>query len=1423
MIFWTDDLLTDSRRKHPGGTTVVVCLALVGWLLAGGTAPSLAVGKDFAAAKPILARYCLDCHSGDAAEGEVNLSFTHDAATLGKHAKLLQRVEDMVTSGQMPPPESDQPTDEERRVLADWLQAFLLAEARAHAGDPGRVVLRRLNNAEYTHTIRDLTGVDGLDPAKEFPADGGAGEGFTNTGQSLAMSPSLAAKYLDAAKGIAAHAVLLPDGVAFSAGDSRRDFADDWIARVKTFYARHTQPLDTQAAQEQSTVKQGIQLDMGTEGFLPVESYVAATLELRDHPAVGPPVIAALARDRGLSPKYLAAVWQMLSVTDPASPLLEHVRGLWRSAALGDAKRLATEIGGWQNALWKFNAVGNISRHLGRLDGPTRWQEEKSPLVREQEFRVKIPPPAPGDTSPTVTLHLAAGDAGDGAADDVAVFRAPRLVASGRVDVPLVHVRASAAALVAWQTKLAATAAAALAAADEAQAAGPHASFPETTATLAAKHGVDARLLANWFALVGLGTEPAALDTLLTDKLTKGGGWDSISGWKGPQDLSVLANASADQEVQIPQTMPPRAIVVHPGKDRRVVVAWRSPIAGPVRIEAAVRSAHPVCGQGIVWHLEVRRGRSRQSLATAEFEKSKERLPIGLFDSVAVREGDMITLAIGSRAGDNSCDSTLIELKITATGDGSADKTRPWDLAADCSADILAANPHPDAHGRANVWHFGSEPDAPGSDSVIPVDSALARWLVSTADGDRAASAGRIATLVAAPPADPTDASPDAALARMLRAPSGPLLGRLIHDVVQAGEVQVDPDTATVGLDPALFGRHPAVPSAGTVASADLCFRPPQAFTITLPRDFADGCEFVTTAAVAPGAGPQASIQPFVGVGPAPGTALSAAALIMAAEASPAWERFTRGIDLFRGVFPKALCYGRIVPVDEVIPLNLYFREDDHLRRLLLDDAEAAELDRLWDELLFVAREPEELQDAFEQLQGYASQDRPDLVAAFKPMIPVIAARAEDFTRRLVEAEPRHVDAVVAFAGRAFRRPLVPREEARLRSLYDTLRKKEVPHEEAIRAVLAHVLVSADFLYKIETAGPGADPKPVSDYELATRLSYFLWSSMPDAELLAAAESGRLHEPEVLKSQVRRMLAAPASRRLAEEFGTQWLHVHGFSSLDEKNAELFPTFADLRADMEEETVLFLDDFFRNDRSILALVDADHTFLNERLAKHYAIEGVTGDDWRRVEGMREHGRGSILCLATTLSTQAGASRTSPILRGNWLYETILGEKLPKPPKDVPLLAETVPTGLSERQLIAMHSENAACAKCHRRIDPFGFALEEFDAIGRLRTADASGKPLDTKAVLPDGVTLDGQESVRAYLLGPRREQFVRVFCRKLLGYALGRGVQLSDQPLLDEMAARLAASEYRISVAIEAIVTSPQFLSIRGRDAADDAT
>jgi hypothetical protein len=1407
-----------------GRRRVAAGLAVTTWVLAvtasRGLAAEAAGSVGFAAAQPLLARYCIDCHSGDAAEGEVNLSFTHDAATLGKHAKLLQRVEDMVTSGQMPPPESDQPTDEERRALSEWLRAFLTAEALAHAGDPGRVVLRRLNNAEYTHTIRDLTGVDSLDPVKEFPADGGAGEGFTNTGQSLVMSPSLATKYLDAAKGIAAHTVLLPDGLRFSAGDSRRDFADEAVVRIKQFYARYTQPLDAAAAAAQQTVKQGIKLDTGHDGFLPVEKYLLATLAERERLGQGVDAVAAVARERGLSPKYLAALFAALSAPEAApagdaaasqpSLILDALRVCWKTATPGNAAALTAAVSEWQNALWKFNAAGAIVSRFGATDGPAAWMEPVTPLVDRQEFRVKLAVPKDKDT---VTIHLAAGDAGDGRDHDVVVWKNPRLVAAGRADLPLALVRPMVGMLAAERERLAATASTCLAAVDEARA-GPEvtaAGLDATVATLAKKHAVDPSLLAGWLSYIGIGAPESAFAALLDKKLEKVEGWEAVNGWRGEGALRVVANSS-DEQYRIPGTVHPHGVAVHPDVKQRVVVGWRSPIAGTIEIRGATASAHQGCTNGTAWSVEVWRGKTRETLTSG----ASHGAAFGPFVLLSVRRGDMVAVVVGAHEGDHNCDLTRVDLTIRS-GD------REWDLARDVSGDILVANPHADGQGNANIWHFAAEPEGSVTGWTIPAGSQLARWMAA-APPERAAIAADLERLLAGDGAGLEKDSPDAGLRQLLRSATGPLLAGIKppQDKVACAE-EAGQQAVAVGLDAALFGRHP---QGLAVEAGDLCLQAPGSITVAIPAELAEGCEFVTAGAIHPEAPDDVSVQLEAKADAAAGVAAGGVVPslpVVARKESAAWRRFEKAFADVRAFFPKAVCYGRVVPVDEVVTLNLYHREDDHLRRLMLGEAEARELDRLWDELLFIAQEPLEFDDAYEQILGYASQDRSDLVERWTPLKPAVDAYAEAFRKRLVEVEPRQVDAVVALAGRAFRRPLAPAEEARLRTLYDTLRKKEVVHEDAIRALVAHVLVSADFLYKIEVAGPGTEAKPVSDYELATRLSYLLWSSMPDAELLAAAEGGRLHDQEVLKSEVRRMLAAPASRRLAEEFGTQWLHVHGFSTLDEKNAQLFPAFADLRADMEEETVRFLDDFFRNDRSILSLIDADHTFLNERLAKHYGIEGVTGDAWRRVEGVRKHGRGSILCLATTLSTQAGASRTSPILRGNWLYETILGEKLPKPPKDVPQLAETVPTGLSERQLIAMHSENAACAKCHRRIDPFGFALEEFDAIGRLRTTDASGKPLDTKATLPDGATLDGQESVRTYLLGPRRDQFVRVFCRKLLGYALGRGVQLSDQPLLDEMAAQLAAADYKISVAIEAIVTSPQFLSIRGRDAADDAT
>ena len=300
--------------------------------------------------------------------------------------------------------------------------------------------------------------------------------------------------------------------------------------------------------------------------------------------------------------------------------------------------------------------------------------------------------------------------------------------------------------------------------------------------------------------------------------------------------------------------------------------------------------------------------------------------------------------------------------------------------------------------------------------------------------------------------------------------------------------------------------------------------------------------------------------------------------------------------------------------------------------------------------------------------------------------------------------------------------------------------------------------------------------------------------------------------PDVLAAQARRLLKHDRTRSLATEFACQMYDVRNFDKLDEKSEQHFPDFARLRGDMYEESVRFFADLFERDGSVLEILDADHTFVNGALAEFYGIPGVSGPEWRRVDGIRQYRRGGLLGLSTTLAKNSGASRTSPILRGNWLLEMVLGEKLPKPPKGVPVLAddETATEGLTVRQLVEKHRSAQQCSVCHAKLDPFGFALEAYDAIGRRREKDLGDRPIDTATDLPDGTHVGGMADLRAYLLAQRKQEFLRTFCRKLLGYAVGRETQLSDQPLVDEMLAALAAKEYRFSAAVEAIVRSQQF-------------
>lgn len=457
-----------------------------------------------------------------------------------------------------------------------------------------------------------------------------------------------------------------------------------------------------------------------------------------------------------------------------------------------------------------------------------------------------------------------------------------------------------------------------------------------------------------------------------------------------------------------------------------------------------------------------------------------------------------------------------------------------------------------------------------------------------------------------------------------------------------------------------------------------------------------------------------------------------------------------------------------------------------------------------------MAREPLEYLDAFDQITQFATQDRPDLVEGWKNHRKPTEERAAAFRQRLLDNEPRQLKSVLEFAERAWRRPLVDVEKEKLRALYHVFRGRKLEHDTALRITLTRVVVAPGFLYPTEQPASGNEAAPVTDLELAIRLSYFLCSSLPDAELRRIAGAGELRDPENLAAQTKRLLSDDRVRRLAIQFGCQWLGVRGFDQLDEKSERNFPDFKDLRGSMYEETIRFFTDLFQADGPLLSLLDANHTFVNAELANLYGITvPETTETWFQVGDVNQAGRGGILGFATTLTKQSGASRTSPILRGNWISETLLGERLPKPLRDVPQLPAEVPFCLSERELIAKHSADPSCAKCHAKIDPYGFALENFDAIGRWRGNS------NTQAVLPDGKSIEGIDGLRHYLLNDRRDAFVRHFCHKLLGFALGRAVKLSDEPLLDDMMTKLKSKDYRFSVAVDPVVLSSQFRSIRG--------
>ncbi len=1097
-------------------------------------------------ALPLVSKYCTRCHSQEKREGNLELESFTTFAEVRSAAKAWVQVADMLKRGEMPPPDAPQPTPAELATLRAWVTKYIDAEALASAGDPGPVVLRRLNNAEYAYTVKDLIGVD-IDPTRGFPTDSAAGEGFTNTGNALVMSPALLRKYLDAGEHIAQHAVLLPDGFRFSPNSTRRDWTDEILAAIRAFYERFTESSNLGVGSAVGNIEVHRDTRLGRAGRLPLERYFTATLAERTALTSGKKTLKAVAREYRLNARYLKTLWSHLIGTD-ASLLLDELRMKWRQADASDAAAIAGEVAAWQKGLWTFGPVGLI----GRQGSPRRWMEPIDPVATRIDLRLSFPAP------------------------------------------------------------------------------------------------------------------PAA-----------------------------KANEAEN------------------------------------RAQATAR-------------------RDTRNIDDGEINAAS---PMPL----------------------------VVSLVVTDAGDGNASDFVVW------KRPRLVANDQPD----------------------ILLREVRAR-----------------ASIAAPSPRSDTKSDEDG-----------------------------------YGLDPALFGRHP---DGNTIDPESICVQAPSVITFRLPAAIASGRDLVTAAVLHHPTGNEGSVQVELVRGvpdQAPGLLPSSVVVkfsrvthvfsdrrevthsrpILVDERSAARSRFESAFATHRRLFPAALCYTQIVPVDEVLTLALFYREDDHLVRLMLDSTQRAALDRLWDELHYVSQSAFQRVDALEILlevmQGSPQFD------AVRSLRTAFRDDARRFEEQLIDSERDHVHALVDFAAWAYRRPLAPVEEQELRALYGQLRHQGMTHDEAIRLGLSRVFVSAPFLYKLEAATSGEkSPTPVTTWELANRLSYFLWSGPPDDELRDAAARGSLHTDTVLIAQARRMLTDARVRRLATEFVCQWLHIYEFDQLDQKSDKHFPEFAALRAGIYEEAIRFFTDLLQRDASLLTLLNADYTFVNSALAEFYALDPAASrarvdtsidadadDDvserrangnndgaWRRVEGMRRYGRGGILGLAAILAKQSGASRTSPILRGNWVSEVLLGEKLPRPPQDVPELPadELTTEGLTVRELVAKHTSDPNCASCHQRIDPFGFALETFDAIGRRRDMDLGGRPIDTQATLPDGTSVRGLDGLRDYLLTQRRPAFVRQFCRKLLGYAIGREIQLSDRPLLETMEERLVHRGYRLSAAVEAIVLSDQFRTIR---------
>ncbi len=554
-----------------------------------------------------------------------------------------------------------------------------------------------------------------------------------------------------------------------------------------------------------------------------------------------------------------------------------------------------------------------------------------------------------------------------------------------------------------------------------------------------------------------------------------------------------------------------------------------------------------------------------------------------------------------------------------------------------------------------------------------------------------------------------------------------------------------------------------------------------------------------------------------------------------------------------------------------------YYRDDTPLIELVLDEKGKAELEKLWLEFEYIAdyttrtytqyyfnqsgeilgtgresgnERPEGkavtdesvifgLRDQYLKKAAALATNDPVALQAINEHFGRVNSTIRNINKLRADAAPKHLQAVMQFAARAYRRPLTQPEKDDLLAFYNDLRKKgELTHEDAIRDTLVSILMAPEFCYRLDLAGnqtgkvtmqnvAAKKPQPLTDYSLASRLSYLLWSSMPDDQLLAAASAGELRKPAGVLAQTHRMLKDDRARALATEFAGNWLDYRHFEDIASVDRERFPVFTnDLRDAMFQEPIHFIDDMIRSDRSVLDMLYGKYTFVNPLLAKHYGMPEIKGkaDEWTRIDDATPYGRGGILPMAAFLTQNSPGLRTSPVKRGYWVARRVLGEVIPPPPPVVPELPkDEAAIDMPLRQMLEKHRANPLCASCHARFDSFGLAFEGYGPVGNKREKDLAGHVVDTQATFPGGVEGKGLDGLKTYIHENREKDFLDNICRKLAAYSLGRTLMVSDEPLIESMKAKLAAGGYKFSTLIDSVVTSPQFMYRRPPTPVDPRT